>query len=386
MTEKVGWKILVVIARYSVSGVQLAQARFAAALAAAGHSVDFLVGYCPPDLSIPEMPAVHKRVLGHPQVRGMIPALWRYLRREKPDVVFCAEDHLNCAVLAAAIASGSQAKISASSRVTPFDTYSNKVLSKRWLLKWAMRALAWRADALTCVSHDMVGQYETVLPGMGHRCVYNIVVQPGAAARMAEPLDDPWFADGLPPPILAAGSLAPWKGFADLIRAIALLPEGAAGARLLILGDGPLRDELSNLIEELNLQDRVRLAGRVENPLKYFARARIFALSSHVEGMPNVLVEAMMCGCTPVSTDCPTGPRELLQEGRYGYLVCTGDPRSIAEGLHAALLRPVAPEALAEAIRPFEQHAVIARHFALLGLGSTANQSNSRQASITESE
>jgi glycosyltransferase involved in cell wall biosynthesis len=386
MTDKVGWKILVVIARYSVSGVPLAQARFAAALAAAGHTVDFLVGYCPPDLSIPDIPGVRKLVLRHSQVRGMVPALWRYLRREKPDVVFSAEDHLNCAVLAAALASGSKAKVSGSSRVTPFDTYSNKVLSKRWLLKSAMRALAWRADALTCVSQDMVAQYQTVLPGMGHRCVYNIVAQPGASDRMAEPVDDPWFADGLRPPILAAGSLVPWKGFADLIRAVGLLQGRAAGARLLILGDGPLRDELLNLIEELGLHDRVRLAGRVQNPLKYFARARVFALSSHVEGMPNVLVEAMMCGCTPVSTDCPTGPRELLQEGRFGYLVRTGDPSSIAEGLQAALQQPIAPELLAEAIRPFEQDAVIARHFALLGLDGATDQSNSRQASITESE
>lgn len=356
--------ILVVTPRYAISGVPLAQARFAAALAEAGHTVTFMVGRCDPDLSIPAAPGVRVIELGAAQVRNMFGPLRRYLRRDRPDVVFSAEDHLNCMTLAAALLSGSRARISGSSRVTPFDTYSSRPLTKRWVLKQAMRLLAPRAQALTCVSQDMVAQYQTLFPRMGHQCVYNIVDQPAARARMAAPVDDPWFSDGGPVPVVAAGSLAPWKGFADLIRAIALVPE----ARLLVLGEGPSRAELEALVAQLDLGARVRLPGRVANPLKYFARAQIFALSSHVEGMPNVLVEAMMCGCTPVSTDCPTGPRELLQEGRYGYLAKVGDPASIAEGLRAAIARPIAADVLAEAVRPFEQATVIRRHFELLGL------------------
>lgn len=357
-------KVLVVTPRYAISGVPLAQARFAAALAEEGHEVTFMVGRCDPDLTIPQAPGVRVIEPGSAQVRNMFGPLWRYFRRERPEVVFSAEDHLNCMVLAAALLAGSRAKISGSSRVTPFDTYSSTPFTKRWVLKQAMRLLAPRADALTCVSQDMVAQYRTLFPNMGHTHVYNIVDQPAARARMAEPVDEPWFSDGLPPPIIAAGSLAPWKGFADLIRAIALVSD----ARLLILGEGPLRAELEALVAQLGLQDRVRLPGRIDNPLRYFARARISALSSHVEGMPNVLVEAMMCGCTPVATDCPTGPRELLQGGRYGYLAKVGDPASIADALRAALARPIAPEVLAEAVQPFEQSRVIARHFELLGL------------------
>lgn len=357
-------KILVVTPRYAISGVPLAQARFAAALAEAGHEVTFMVGRCDADLTIPQAPGVRVIEPGSAQVRNMLGPLWRFLRTERPEVVFSAEDHLNCMVLAAALLAGSRARISGSSRVTPFDTYSSTPFTKRWVLKQAMRLLAPRADALTCVSQDMVAQYESLFPSMGHQCVYNIVDQPAARARMAEPVDEAWFADGGPVPIVAAGSLAPWKGFADLIRAVALLPD----ARLLILGEGPLRAELAALVAELGLTARVKLPGRVANPLKYFARARISALSSHVEGMPNVLVEAMMCGCTPVATDCPTGPRELLQGGRYGYLARVGDPASIAAALHQASERPIPPEVLAEAVTPFEQSRVIARHFELLGL------------------
>lgn len=359
-------KILVVTPRYAISGVPLAQTRFAAALAERGHEVTCMVGHCDPDLALPAVPGVNNRVLGATQVRAMLGPLMQFLRQEQPDVVFAAEDHLTCIVLAAALLTGSRARISGSSRVTPFDTYSSRPFTKRWVLKQAMHALAPRAQALTCVSEDMVAQYRTLFPRMGHVCVYNIVDSPTARARMAEPVDDPWLADDLPPPVIAAGSLAPWKGFADLIRAMPLVPD----ARLLILGEGPERAALEALIAELGLESRVRLPGRVDNPLRYFSRARVSALSSHVEGMPNVLVEAMMCGCTPVATDCPTGPRELLQGGRYGYLATVGDPASIAAALRAALARPIAPELLEEAVRPFQQDRVIARHFELLGLGA----------------
>lgn len=358
-------KILVATARFTITGVPLAQARFAAALARAGHQVTYLVGHCPPDLELPDLPGVATAVLGSAQARAMLPGLWRHFRAEQPDVVFAAEDHLTCTVLCAAILAGSRAKISGSSRVPPFDTYSNRVLSKRWVLKQLMRGLAWRADALTCVSQDMVELYREWLPGLGHQCVYNIVDPAALSGRMAEPVNDPWFGDDRPPPIMAAGSLLPYKGYADLIRALALLPD----ERLLILGEGPQRAELEALVAQLGLEQRVRLPGRAANPLKYFARARVYALSSHFEGMPNVLVEAMACGCTPAATDCPTGPRELLAGGRYGYLAAVGDPASLAAALRQALDRPIPPELLAEAIAPFAEDRVIRRHFELLGIG-----------------
>lgn len=357
-------KILVITPRFTITGVPLAQTRFAQALAEAGHAVTLMIGYCDGQYALPTPPGVAVRHLGRPKVRSMIVPLMRFLREEQPDVIFSAEDHLNCIVLAAALLSGSKARISGSSRVPATDTYSNRWFSKRWVLKQVMRLLAPRAQALTCVSQDMVAQYQTLFPHMGHVCVYNIVDTPTARARMTEPLDDPWFADGLPPPVVAVGSLAPYKGFADLIQAMAQVPE----ARLMILGEGPERGALEALVARLGLESRVRLPGRVDNPLKYFARARVSALSSYAEGLPNVLVEAMMCGCTPVATDCPTGPRELLQEGRYGYLATVGDPDSIAAALRGALARPIAPELLAEAVRPFQQDRVIARHFELLGL------------------
>lgn len=360
-------KISVVTPVLSIAGVPLAQARLARALARRGHEVTLVVGWIARDFTLPELHGVVVEEFGRRQVRAMFAPLCAHLRQRRPDVVFSAEDHLNCTVLLAAMATGSKAKISCSSRVTPFDTYSNNPLDKRWVLKQLVRMTMGRADALTCVSQDMVPQYRKVFRSPKHVCVYNIVDDQHSRQRMREEVDDEWFHDANRPLLVAAGRLAPWKGFADLIEAMNLGP-GADGARLLILGDGPLRAELQSQVERLGLQQSVRLMGYVDNPLKYFTHARVFVLSSHVEGMPNVLVEAMMCGCTPVATDCPTGPRELLDGGRIGYLVMPQSPPALAAGILAALKNPAPQEDLIRAILPFAEDAVIDRHFQLLGL------------------
>jgi glycosyltransferase involved in cell wall biosynthesis len=360
-------KLCVVTPLYAIAGVPLAQLRFARALAGIGHDVDLVIGRIHPEYPFPEVAGVTVRELDRRHVRGMLFPLWRYLRKAKPDIVFSAEDHLNCVVLLAAIASGSKTKISCSSRVTPYDTYSNVPFTKRWVLKHFMRAVMWRAHALTCVSKDMVQQYRRVFDSPPHVCVYNIVDDRNSCSRMEEPVEHEWLLHKDCPVLVAAGRLAPWKGFADLIRAVKELSRKRR-TRLLILGDGPLRSELEALIVDLCLTDVVSLQGYVENPLKFFARADIFVLSSHVEGLPNVLIEAMMCGCTPVSTDCPTGPREVLQDGKYGYLVPVGDPVAMAAGIEQALCHPIPKSLLAEAVLPFKEGAVIERHFEVLGL------------------
>jgi glycosyltransferase involved in cell wall biosynthesis len=361
--------ICVITPLYAIAGVPLAQIRFALALADKGYDVDLVIGHIPANLIMPDISGVNLITWGKHQVRQMLRPICKYLRLAKPDVVFSAEDHLNAIVLSAAILTRSSAKISCSSRVTPFDTYSNVPFTKRWILKQLVRTVMWRADALTCVSRDMVDQYRRVFNSPRHVYVYNIVDDKNSRARINEPVQHEWFTNRNSPVLVAAGRLAPWKGFADLINAIKEL-SSKRQVRLLILGDGPLRSELQALIVKLGLVDVVALEGYVANPLKYFAQANVFILSSHVEGLPNVLVEAMMCGCTPVATDCPTGPREVLQDGKYGYLVPMRDPVAMALAIERALDNPIPKPLLDEAILPFEENTVINRHFEILGVSS----------------
>jgi len=362
-------KIAVLSARFAISGVPLAQLRFSRALASAGHHVDFLIGLLNPGYDKPECENINVVVLNKARVSGMLITLVKYLKETKPDIIFSAGDHLNVIVLMAAIASGSKAKISCSSRVTPFDTYSNIPFSKRWVLKLLMHTLMPRANALTCVSRDMVDQYKVVLRSNRHVCVYNIIDDIQSRERMNESVEDEFFNVKGEPILIAAGNLVFWKGFSDLLLAMSELTK-TRKTKLIILGDGPLRAELEDQIKKLSLERVVKILGYVENPLKYFKKADIFVLSSHVEGMPNVLVEAMMSGCTPVATNCPTGPRELLQNGRYGYLVPVGDAVAMAEGIKLALDKPISEDLLREAVRPFAELDVLKRHFEILGIHS----------------
>jgi glycosyltransferase involved in cell wall biosynthesis len=110
--------------------------------------------------------------------------------------------------------------------------------------------------------------------------------------------------------------------------------------RLVILGEGRERPSLETLIGELGVAKDVRLLGFQKNPYSYMAHAAAFVLSSAWEGLPNVLIEALACGCPIVSTDCPSGPSELLDQGRYGRLVPVGNPVALAEGILATLDAP----------------------------------------------
>lgn len=361
-------KICVVTSRLSVTGVPLAQIRFAGALARRGHEVELLFGIREDTASVPTVPGVKVTIWHEHRVSSMLKPMRRYLRQERPDVVFSAEDHCNGMVLIAAITSGFKGKISGSSRVSPFDSYSNKPFTRGWMRKQLLRAVMWRADALTCVSQDMVEQYRTIFPNAPHVCVYNIIDDAASRAKAAETVDHPWFTHPEMPVIVAAGTLTRRKAYHDLVDAVKIVTARGRDVRLAIFGEGHQRERLEAMVSDYGLQDRVWLPGRIANPRAYFARAPISALSSRAEGLPNVLVETMACGCTPVSTDCPTGPREVIGDDAYGYLAAVHDPQSLAAALEKALDRPISPEKLAQAVAPFEESRVIERHFTILGL------------------
>jgi glycosyltransferase involved in cell wall biosynthesis len=361
-------KICVAVARFSFTGVPLAQIRLARALAARGHDVELVFGDAPAADSLPDRGRAGLVVLGQASAARMLIPFCRYLRRAKPDLIFSAQDHLNGVVLLAAILTGSKAKISGSCRVNPFYTYSNRPLTRKWLFRQAMRTVMWRADALTCVSTGMIDEYRVFFRDPPHVTVHNLIDDAPSRARMHEPVDHPWFVDKNVPIVIGAGTLSPRKGFGDLVAAFGRLIDAGRDIRLVIFGEGPSRAELEQQVRDLGLEGRVSLPGQISNPLRYFARADVFALTSHFEGLPNVLIEAMMCGCSLVATDCPSGSAEALGHGRYGRVIPVGDIASVADAIAELLDRPTEPALLAEGVRRFGEEAVIARHFELLGL------------------
>ena len=199
------------------------------------------------------------------------------------------------------------------------------------------------ADAIVAVSDGVADRLAqaTGLPRGSIRTVYNPVVGPELPTLAAEPVGHPWFRHGGPPVVLGAGRLVEQKDFPTLLRAFALVRR-ARPARLVILGDGPAGacEGLRAIAAALGCAEDLDLPGFVANPFAYMARAAAFALSSLHEGLPGVLIQALACGCPVVSTDCPSGPREILDGGRYGRLVPVGDHEALARAILACLDDP----------------------------------------------
>ena len=184
----------------------------------------------------------------------------------------------------------------------------------------------------------------------------NPVVTPDLLEQAAAPLDHPWFGPDQPPVILGVGRLHPQKDYPTLLRAFAKL-RAQRQARLVIIGEGGERPALESLAAELGVDGDVDLPGFTRNPYRFMGRAAIVALSSRWEGSPNILVEAMACGTPVVATDCPSGPAETLENGRYGRLVPMGDPAALADALGRTLDAPPPVDDLIARSRDFEMAA-----------------------------
>lgn len=224
-----------------------------------------------------------------------------------------------------------------------------------------------QADAVVAVSRDLAGQMAHALGLDDIAVIPNGVPCDWAAARAAAPLDDPWFADGQPPVILGIGRLVKQKNFPLLLTAFARLRRFRP-CRLLVLGEGgrKARAALMAEAERLGVAADVRLAGFDANPHRYLARAGLFVLSSSWEGSSNALLEALACGCPVVSTDCPTGPREVLAHGRFGPLVPVEDAESLAAAMAWRLDQPREAALLKARARTFDVGRMLDAYVSLL--------------------
>jgi glycosyltransferase involved in cell wall biosynthesis len=186
------------------------------------------------------------------------------------------------------------------------------------------------------------------------------------AAAAAEPVTETdWFEPGAPPVVLGVGRLHPQKDFDKLLKAFALVRRDVR-ARLLVLGDGPARQQLETLARDRGLDDDASFPGFARNPYKYLARAAVFVLPSRFEGLPTVLIEALACGCPVVSTDCPHGPREILEDGRWGRLVPVGDVDAMAAAIGQALAAPRPADELKARAQLYGQERAVRQYFDLV--------------------
>ena len=350
----------------------------AGGFAKAGHRVDLMVvdaegplaSDLPDGVRLVVLNSVLIRLAGRKRRRRIKASsfvLARYLWRERPDVLLSAANHVHLtAVIAARL---SLAPVRVVLRVSNHLTGSHLGGSERprpIRLKFARRVYG-RADAAIAVSQGIADDLveHTTLSRDRVCAVTNPTYTPEIESAAAAPLDHPWLLPGNPPLLLGAGRLAPAKDFATLLRAFARV-RAHRPVHLVILGEGGKRRELEQQMQKLGIEADVELHGFVDNPFAWMSRASLFVLSSAWEGSPGVLVEAMACGCPVVSTDCPSGPDEILDAGRYGRLVPVGDDTALADAIATALDITTDREALRSRAREFDVDRAVARYLEVL--------------------
>lgn len=306
-----------------------------------------------------------------PRVWTSLSPLVRYLKAKRPKSVLAAL-HYPCelAILAKLI-SRVPSKIVVSERNTlSVEANSTKQLSVR-LTPLASKLLYPLADEIVAVSQGVAKDLSeiTKISISEINVIYNPVLPSRFSDEINQPVTHPWFQEASPRIILGVGRLHPQKDFTTLIKAFAILKK-SVDARLVILGTGPEEAKLKTLAHQLGVQEYVDLPGFVENPYAYMARASVFVLSSIYEGLANVLIEALASGTRVVSTDCKSGPSEILKGGKYGFLTPVDDPDSMSQAILQALERdpiPVDPEWLSQ----FTLDACSKNYLEVLGLYSS---------------
>lgn len=364
-------------------GAERVMLNLASALAARGHPLDLVMGRregrfledIPDTVTVVDLAVGSPRrllpaVRAIPHVAGrlgstaftskaawllsVVPALTAYLNRRRPTALLSALGYPNVAALLACRSGSAPTRVV----VSEHNHLSTSVARAHKRHKKIFPNLAARlypaADGIVAVSHGVADDLAQTLrlPRSRITTIYNPVFRSEIAIEAQARPAHAWLAPDTPPVLLGIGKLKPQKDFACLIRAFARV-RATRPVRLILLGDGPQREALLALARTLGVADAIALPGFVANPFAYLGRAAAFVLSSAWEGLANVVIEALACGCPVVSTDCPSGPAEILAGGKYGRLVPVGDDRALANAIAATLDAPPGRERLRDRARDF---------------------------------
>jgi glycosyltransferase involved in cell wall biosynthesis len=373
--------IAFIIESLRMGGVEKMIVILSGALAARGHQIDLLAlsqegslaSHLPASVKVVNIPAGHLAVARLQCLRAdplalpallrpvllatkpshslrYMPGIARYLAEVQPDTLFAAKPHVNIEAALAHRLAHSGARLILSERTHFSVANEGEGDSRRRGITALMRRTYSRADTIVAVSKGVANDLVSHVGISPERVVvvYNPTVTPDLSAKALQPPDHPWFEEGGngAPIVLGVGRVGAQKDFPTLLRAFARV-RGQRPARLLIIGE-PRNEakrekrvaEMMTLADQLGIAKEFSLIGFQDNPYAFMARAQCLALSSRYEGFGNVLVEALACGCPVVSTDCPSGPAEILDNGEFGALVPVGDPDALAAAILATLAAP----------------------------------------------
>ena len=282
-----------------------------------------------------------------------------YIERERPDVFLPA--------LGEAKVCGLLAQFFVSSRPIMIPVMHSVVMNRSLPLRILYRLLFPAADRIVAISEGVADSLVRKLgvPRENIEMIYNPVARPEIDTLAREIPNHSWLSEPGPPVFLSVGRLVRAKDYMTLLRAFHRVSSNRP-ARLVILGEGPLRNRLERFVNKMGMADRVSLPGWAPNPFAYMSRASVFVVSSKYEGLSLVLIEALACGCPAVSTDCPSGPAEILHNGEIGPLVPVGDDAALAAAMEHVLDSPPGRSVLRARAQDFSAEACVEHYDRLI--------------------
>jgi len=343
--------------------------------ARAGVDVHVLV----PPGEFPELQGLADQARVHVQAMGADTdapdRLRAFLAELSPDVVLSNRDDANALIVAARKGLVPSPRILLRVGIDIPAKLRNQNPLSRWRRLRQLKRAYMGADLI-------IGNSEGVAEGLreflGRKAplietLYNPLDVERCRRLAAEAPDHPWFRAPQGRLLVSVGRLARMKDQATMVRALALLP---SDFRLVIFGEGRQRKDLLALARKLGVAARFDLPGHTDNPFSHVARADVFVLSSRFEGSPNALLESLAVGTPAVSTDCPSGPREILGDGRYGRLAPIGQPRALAEAVLGILAAPPTGTMLTEALTRFDLDHTVREYLRVMGFAGRLRSAN----------
>jgi glycosyltransferase involved in cell wall biosynthesis len=293
-----------------------------------------------PEIRVVDLNTFHKT---HTRSSSSLRNLWNlvaYLRQYQPKVLMTGTHFINeigiIANLLAKIVNHSQTKTKICVLEHTNISVEYKFVEQRssQIIPWTSQLLYPFADHIVAVSHGVAQDLSKLshLPLDHIQVIYNPILLENLDQLAQEEITFDEFKNKDCPIVLGAGRFVTQKDFKTLIKAFKTV-RSQIKAKLILMGGGTQKQQLQNLCQELGLEQDVHLLNFVSNPYPLIAHADVFVLSSRWEGLPTVLVEALALGTPIVSTDCPSGPREILQDGHYGTLVPVGDTEAMAAAI-----------------------------------------------------
>lgn len=334
----------------------------------AGHRVEFVVMSATGEFVDEARQCFSVVDLAVSKTRNLARPLARYLRTARPRAMIANMWPLTSAAVAAKALSGHSCSLMLVEHNTLTRQYADWGVLHRLLMKTSMMATYCRADRVAAVSEGAALDMAALagLPLSKVSVLHNpIPMRPKPDQDVLSSADDFW---GVSPGarILHVGSLKEQKNHRLLLAAFARL--NRPGSRMMLVGQGEYEPMLRAYVADLDIADRVIFAGFHPDPTPFYCSADLFVLSSDYEGLPTVLIEALSHGVPVVSTDCPSGPAEILEDGKYGRLVPVGDAPALAKAMEEALAAPVDRAALKRRAADFAPEIAARKYLDLLGL------------------